>query len=298
MSKQSRVPVTASAKTSIKVSPLKSLLMSSALSLLMMGALTGCQSTGGLSAPSSVPVTQPNTQANQGTAPASSSTPSSTTYSDGLEDDYPISEVGGDTQAVEQNTGFEPQTSYPVDNTPTQTEAPITTEETPVVTTNPNAMGQTRPTPSIPPNTESPVVKPRVPDTRTAQQSLLEQARQNSKQSSHKSASIQDGSNLPAFQRLMDTGVEQLRQGQVAAAQATFTRAQRLAPQSSAVYFYLGQVALKQNQPLKAEAMARRGLVVAQTETRKRALWQVILKAGQAQGNTRVINEAKSALSR
>ncbi len=298
MSKQSRVPVTASAKTSIKVSPLKSLLMSSALSLLMMGALTGCQSTGGLSAPSSVPVTQPNTHANQGTAPASSSTPSSTTYSDGLEDDYPISEVGGDTQAVEQNTGFEPQTSYPVDNTPTQTEAPVTTEEASVVTTNPNAVGQTRPTPSIPPSTESPVVKPRVPDTRTAQQSLLEQARQNSKQSSHKSASIQDGSNLPAFQRLMDTGVEQLRQGQVAAAQATFTRAQRLAPQSSAVYFYLGQVALKQNQPLKAEAMARRGLVVAQTETRKRALWQVILKAGQAQGNTRVINEAKSALSR
>ena len=298
MSKQSRVPVTASAKTCIKVSPLKSLLMSSALSLLMMGALTGCQSTGGLSAPSSVPVTQPNTHANQGTAPASSSTPSSTTYSDGLEEDYPISEVDDDTQSVEQNAGFEPQTSYPVDNTPTQTEAPVTTEEASVVTTNPNAVGQTRPTPSIPPNTESPVVKPRVPDTRTAQQSLLEQARQNSKQSSHKSASIQDGSNLPAFQRLMDTGVEQLRQGQVAAAQATFTRAQRLAPQSSAVYFYLGQVALKQNQPLKAEAMARRGLVVAQTETRKRALWQVILKAGQAQGNTRVINEAKSALSR
>ena len=293
MSKQSRVPVTALAKTSIKVSPLKSLLMSSTLSLLMMGALTGCQSTGGLSAPSSVPVTQPNTHANQGTAPASSSTPSSTTYSDGLEEDYPISEVDDDTQSVEQNTGFEPQTSYPVDNTPAQTEAPV-------VTTNPNAVGQTRPTPSIPPSTtnESPVVKPRVPDARTAQQSLLEQARQNSKQSNHKSASIQDGSNLPAFQRLMDTGVEQLRQGQVAAAQATFTRAQRLAPQSSAVYFYLGQVALKQNQPLKAEAMARRGLVVAQTETRKRALWQVILKAGQAQGNTRVINEAKSALSR
>ena len=96
----------------------------------------------------------------------------------------------------------------------------------------------------------------------------------------------------------MDTGVEQLRQGQVSAAQATFTRAQRLAPQSSAVYFYLGQVALKQNQPLKAEAMARRGLVVAKTEARKRALWQIILIAGQAQGNSRVIKEAKAALSR
>jgi len=142
------------------------------------------------------------------------------------------------------------------------------------------------------------IIKPRAPDAKTTQQILLEQARQNSKKPTQKSAAIQDGSNIPAFRKLMDTGVEQLRQGQVSAAQSTFTRAQRLAPQSSAVYFYLGQVALKQNQPLKAEAMARRGLVVATTESRKRALWQVILKAGQAQGNARVIKEAKAALSR
>lgn len=96
----------------------------------------------------------------------------------------------------------------------------------------------------------------------------------------------------------MNTGVAQLRQGQVSAAQSTFTRAQRLAPQSSAVYYYLSQVALAQNQPLKAEAMARRGLVVAKTASRKQALWRLILKAGQAQGNQRVIKEANAALSR
>ena len=44
--------------------------------------------------------------------------------------------------------------------------------------------------------------------------------------------------------------------------------------------------------------MARRGLVVAKTASQKQALWQVVLRAGQAQGNTRVINEAKAALSR
>ncbi|PNK59976.1 tetratricopeptide repeat protein [Psychrobacter sp. FDAARGOS_221] len=91
--------------------------------------------------------------------------------------------------------------------------------------------------------------------------------------------------------------MNQLRQGQLSAAQSTFTRAQRLAPQSSAVYFYLSQVALKQNQPLKAEAMARRGLVVAQSSARKKALWQLVLMAAQDQGNTRVINEARAALA-
>ncbi|MEO1850466.1 MAG: tetratricopeptide repeat protein, partial [Psychrobacter sp.] len=75
-----------------------------------------------------------------------------------------------------------------------------------------------------------------------------------------------------------------------------FTRAQRLAPKSSAVYFYLAQVALKKNQPRKAEAMARRGLSVSQDASRRRALWQIILQSGQAQGNSRVVSEARRAL--
>lgn len=296
MSMQSQVSDMTAAKTSVKVSPLKSLLMSSAFGLLMMGSLTGCQSTGGLSTPSSVPVTQPTYQTNPNTAPASDSSP----VYQGIEEDYPISEVDNDTEAVIRDSDFDHQPAYPVESPTESREQPAAITDSPTPNVNPNAVGQTRPTPTISPSPtyESPVVKPRVPDSKTVQQSLLEQARQNSKKSNNKPTPIQDGSNVPAFQKLMDTGVEQLRQGQVSSAQATFTRAQRLAPQSSAVYFYLGQVALKQNQPLKAEAMARRGLVVAQTEARRRALWQVILMAGQAQGNTRVINEAKSALSR
>ena len=120
---------------------------------------------------------------------------------------------------------------------------------------------------------------------------LLERARQNSQQRSQQSTT--NNSNLPAFRNLMNVGTEQLKAGNINAAENSFTRAQRLAPKSSAVYFYLAQVALKKNQPRKAEAMARRGLTVAQDSSRRRALWQIILQSGQAQGNARVIKEAK-----
>ena len=123
---------------------------------------------------------------------------------------------------------------------------------------------------------------------------LLERARQNSQQRSQQSTA--NNSNLPAFRNLMQTGTEQLKSGNLNGAESSFTRAQRLAPKSSAVYFYLAQVALKKNQPRKAEAMARRGFTVAQDSTRRRNLWQIILQSGQAQGNARVINEARQAL--
>ena len=123
---------------------------------------------------------------------------------------------------------------------------------------------------------------------------LLERARQNSQQRSQQSTT--NNSNLPAFRNLMNVGTEQLKAGNTNAAENSFTRAQRLAPKSSAVYFYLAQVALKKNQPRKAEAMARRGLTVAQDSSRRRVLWQIILQSGQAQGNARVIKEAKQAL--
>lgn len=123
---------------------------------------------------------------------------------------------------------------------------------------------------------------------------LLERARQNSQQQSRQSTN--NSSNLPAFRNLMQIGTSQLKSGNLTAAENSFTRAQRLAPKSSAVYFYLSQVALKKNQPRKAEAMARRGLTVSQDASRRRALWQLILRSGQAQNNARVIKEAQQAL--
>ncbi|WP_350608915.1 hypothetical protein, partial [Pseudoalteromonas sp. AC40-MNA-CIBAN-0181] len=76
---------------------------------------------------------------------------------------------------------------------------------------------------------------------------LLERARQNSQQRSQQAAT--NNSDLPAFRNLMQTGIGQLKSGKLTNAESSFTRAQRLAPKSSAVYFYLAQVALKKNQP-------------------------------------------------
>ena len=148
--------------------------------------------------------------------------------------------------------------------------------------------------PSLPP---VPVINTPTQPSQSAREALLERARQNSQAGFETQASSAgNGDNLPAFRQLMNSGIADLKANRLTAAESKFTRAQRLAPRSSAVYFYLSQVALKKNQPKKAEAMARRGLVVAEDTTRRRALWQLILRSGQMQNNARVVSEASKAL--
>ena len=205
------------------------------------------------------------------------------------------------TSSYESNDYEDEAYEYPIE--------PYTPPEQPTAT-NP----LTEATPVYTPSTQSPIItQPDSPDSPDAiiltpsredymisepsipsHNELLERARQNSQQRSQQSTT--NNSNLPAFRNLMQVGTGQLKAGNLNGAESSFTRAQRLAPKSSAVYFYLGQVALKKNQPRKAEAMARRGLTVSQDSSRRRALWQIILQSGQAQGNARVIKEAKQAL--
>ena len=142
------------------------------------------------------------------------------------------------------------------------------------------------------PSREEEYVSP--PPSTPSHNELLERARQNSQQTNQRTAT--NDSNIPAFRNLMQVGIGHLKQNDLNRAESSFTRAQRLAPRSSAVYFYLSQVALKKNQPRKAEAMARRGLSVSSDASRRRSLWQLILNAGQMQNNTRVIREAQNAL--
>ena len=47
-----------------------------------------------------------------------------------------------------------------------------------------------------------------------------------------------------------------------------------------------------------AEAMARRGLLVASNPAQQKAFWQLILLAAQQQGNARTENEAQIAIAR
>lgn len=181
---------------------------------------------------------------------------------DGYAEDYPI----------------EP---YIIPKLPT-TPNPVT-QQTPVV--NPSPIITT------PSRNDYQIVPPPAPPSHNE---LLERARQNSQQQSRPATF--NNSNLPAFQNLMQSGINQLKTGNLTAAESSFTRAQRLAPKSTAVYFYLSQVALKKNQPRKAEAMARRGLSVSTDNGRRRALWQLILRSGQMQNSPRVIKEAQQAL--
>ena len=206
------------------------------------------------------------------------------------------------TQSNDSNVGYnEDYTSedddFPIEPyiPPTSVSEPITTLPEPVFEDdydNDSIIVVPDPIVEEPPTRDSAAIsqQPALP----SHSDLLERARQNSQQQNQKSTS--NRSTLPAFRNLMQVGTTQLQAGNLTAAENTFTRAQRLAPRSSAVYFYLSQVALKKNQPRKAEAMARRGLSVSKDTSRRRALWQIILRSGQAQNNTRVIREAQQAL--
>jgi len=228
-----------------------------------MLSLTACQTAPTTMNTTSIP-TSPSSQMPETSTPTVTQTPITE-----ADDEYPV----------------EPDILYePTDSTnPLTQESPIFAPSNPEPT-QPDTIFV------IPPREEYVVPTPSIP----SHNELLEHARRNSQQRTPQATS--NNSNLPAFRSLMQTGINQLKAGQLTNAESSFTRAQRLAPKSSAVYFYLAQVALKKNQPHKAEAMARRGLSVSQDANRRRALWQIVLQSGQAQGNSRVVSEAKQAL--
>lgn len=198
-----------------------------------------------------------------------------------------------ETKSNEQGYAHSEENDYPIQSDAPSGQSSATnplTQQTPVFTA-PSPVSTQPDTVIITPSRDDYMIsEPSVP----SHNELLERARQNSQQRSQQAAT--NNSDLPAFRNLMQMGIGQLKSGKLTNAENSFTRAQRLAPKSSAVYFYLAQVALKKNQPRKAEAMARRGLSVSQDTNRRRALWQIILQSGQAQNNSRVISEAKKAL--
>ena len=247
------------------ISFFKALLIMSTLASLI--SLNGCQ-------------TLPSTEMAATTANQSQSLPASVITANTTK--IPVIDNNEYTDSYEDNDPIEPYIKSEEITTPYQTPIRVA----PTIIANPSFNDDPIVAPS-PTKTVPPLVPP-------SHNELLERARQTSKQQSRQPAS--DKSALPAFRNLMQTGIDQLKAGNLTAAESTFTRAQRLAPKSSAVYFYLAQVALKKNQPRKAEAMARRGLNVAEDASRRRSLWQLILRSGQLQNNQRVINEAQKAL--
>ena len=109
---------------------------------------------------------------------------------------------------------------------------------------------------------------------------------------------LRDGRNIPLVKTLMAQGLQQMQLGQLDNAEDTFDRVQRIAPQNSSVYARLSEIALKKNDGVTAEGMARRGLVLAKSPQQKAGYWQLIMLAGSLQGRTDIVNEAKSHLQK
>ncbi|MFV5405718.1 tetratricopeptide repeat protein [Acinetobacter sp. 228] len=113
-----------------------------------------------------------------------------------------------------------------------------------------------------------------------------------------KSQKFDDGRNLPAFKSLMLQTQQAYSKQQYDQAEASATQAQRLAPQASETYLYLGMIANRKNQPARADAFALRGLSYAQSSAMKKQLWQVRLKSAQQQKNAKSIQQAQQALKK
>lgn len=103
---------------------------------------------------------------------------------------------------------------------------------------------------------------------------------------------LADGSQLPAVQGLLNAADRALRSGDPDLAAVNLERAQRLAPQSAAVYQRFADVRLRQKRPAEAEQLARKALAYAATPAQQAQLWRQIALARQQQGQMQSAQEA------
>jgi tetratricopeptide (TPR) repeat protein len=92
---------------------------------------------------------------------------------------------------------------------------------------------------------------------------------------------LADGSQVPAVQGLLAASDRALRSGDLELAAVNLERAQRLAPQSAAVYQRLADVRLRQKRPAEAEQLARKALAYTAQMSQQAALWRQIAAARQ-----------------
>lgn len=105
-----------------------------------------------------------------------------------------------------------------------------------------------------------------------------------------------DGSQLPAFRNLMQKTQTAFKQRKYTEAERYALQAQRIAPQASETYLYLGLIAEQNKEYANAEALARRGLSYAQSSAMKKQLWLIVLRASQARNHPVKAQEAKKAI--
>ncbi len=103
---------------------------------------------------------------------------------------------------------------------------------------------------------------------------------------------LADGSQVPAVQGLLAASDRALRSGDLDLAAVNLERAQRLAPQSAAVYQRLADVRLRQKRPAEAEQLARKALAYTAQMPQQAALWRQIAAARQQLGQAQSAQEA------
>lgn len=104
---------------------------------------------------------------------------------------------------------------------------------------------------------------------------------------------LADGRDMPAVQSLLASASTSMSQGRPEDAATSLERAQRLAPQSAAVYQKLAEVRLQQGRNVEAEQLARKGLAYAQSSSQQVALWRLIAAAADKQGKIESANHAR-----
>ena len=105
-----------------------------------------------------------------------------------------------------------------------------------------------------------------------------------------------DGAQLHAFRTLMQKTQTAYKSQQLAEAERYALQAQRIAPQASETYLYLGLIANQRKEYANAEALARRGLSYAQSNAMKKQLWTIVLRASEARNHPVKAQEAKKAI--
>lgn len=103
---------------------------------------------------------------------------------------------------------------------------------------------------------------------------------------------LADGAQVPAVQGLLASSDRALRSGNFELAAVNLERAQRLAPQSAAVYQRLADVRLRQKRPAEAEQLARKALAYTTQTAQQAALWRQIASARQQLGQTQAALDA------
>lgn len=104
---------------------------------------------------------------------------------------------------------------------------------------------------------------------------------------------LADGRDMPAVQGLLASAASALQQGRLEDAASSLERAQRLAPQSAAVYLKLAETRLRQGRSIEAEHLARKGLAYTASPVQQAAFWRLIATAAEQQGRFDTAQQAR-----